>query len=872
MRLRHKLLSHLPYLLVLWILSLIVYLKTLPPSILYIDSGTIIAAAASLGISNPPGFPAYIMLAHLFTKLPGGTVLFRMELFSVLSALGVLTLTYYLLQRLISTNFWFVHGGKDDSLISLGGLRLHLGGGNTKMGRLCALGATLALAFSYQFWSQTLNTESYIFTNLLMISLLALVLTVPKEGKIGKRLVLGGVLLGIASGANPTIAQVIPSLLLGGIFFRKRISLARLVLACLIAVLVAGAVYAYLPLRASQHPFLNWGNPQTWDLFWGQIRGEGLNINDPRTNSINGFTGSWTIFSQSVGRYIYLLFVQFTPLLLPLIILGGYYLWQKNKKLLTFLLITPLTNLIFGGLYLSGNQESWFIGSYVIFSLFLGIGLKVLLGSLSNLGNLSYLRVVTLVLGLLPLLWWFPKLDRSSQVVTSEYAANLYHNLPEGSVLIGSGDFFNSLTNYQHEAAKERTDVFPIVANMWYILPWYRDNLRHQRPDLMPQELETMIKKDRFEEYNEVMNWYIRYLIDHGHPVFITPMVFRETVLAGTDAGKYKPDPQKLKAVNVGLSYRMLTPNDLLQPEEESFQYKFSDPQFFEHPPYYLERNYKAAYHILLQEYGVSYADFADHLLQNSKDLPELKPKAVEYITRAYQMAPFSGEIVNRVAIFTAMQGDLPGAIKYFKEAVNLEPNSLEARLNLAKALNSAGKSEEARKELQNLISLAEIDTVHGGASQIKAEAQAELAKITGKQLAQSIPENWKEFADKTQGFSFRYPGDWKTAASGRMITISNPGGDFSISLVAGKLAAGQQGEEWVKSSPLQFSGKIESKGLAQIPGFEAQASFWQEGGQKTLEFVLTQDSHVLHLKVGPADSKLMSTFDQIITSLKFEN
>jgi len=850
--------------LVIWLLAGAIYFKTLPPSILYIDAGTMIAAAAGLGIPNPPGFPSYILIGHLFTLLPFGSVLFRMQLLSIISALGILTLVYLLLKRLIETGFWFVVPGKKDQTNPL----------SSRVIQAISLASALILAFSYQFWSQTLNSESYILTNFLMVSLLTLVLTVPMNGKVSNlRLILGATVLGIASGTNPTIVQSLPALVLGAIFFWKKLGLKRVMVVVLIATVLTIAFYAYLPLRASQYPFLNWGNPQTPELFWGHLKGEGLDINDPRTNSINGFTGSPQIFARSIGRYLYLLCLQFTPILLPLIGLGIFYGFKKNWRLALVLISVPIVNLIFGGLYLSGNQESWFIASYIIFVLFMGFGLSLVIKALLGL-NLKSIFLILFILVLIPLMWWFPKLDRSSHITTTEYADNLYSNLPKGAVLIGSGDFFNSLSHYEYEVIKDRSDVFPVVANMWYILPWYRETLRHHRPDLVPQELEGMIKKDRLEEYNEVMNWYIRWLIDHGHPVYVTPMVFRETVLAGTDAGKYKPDAKKVKAVISGLAYRMLTAEDLLTPSEESFNYKFKDPNFYKpvcklsfqtmfsscaykNPPFYLERNYKAAYHLLLQEYGISYVTMADYFW-NNKD----SKKAAEYLGKAYDIAPFSVEIVNRMAIFAAMQGNIKQSIKFFKEASALDPAALEVKLNLAKALLSNKRGDEAKKELDYIVANAQNP-------QLKEEAQAELSKITSAQLAGSIPADWKDFASNTQGFSFKYPSDWKVSSSGGITTITAEDG-FSISFYGGKLTSGQTKESWASQTPIQFPGKLENKGAAQIPPFDAIAAYWINGGVKTLEFILNKDRGVLHLKVDPVGAKSMQNLDTILSSIQF--
>ncbi|OGE30365.1 hypothetical protein A2631_01155 [Candidatus Daviesbacteria bacterium RIFCSPHIGHO2_01_FULL_44_29] len=871
------LLPHLP-LFTLWVVTLTVYFKTLSTSILYIDAGTMVAGAASLGIPNPPGFPLYMLIGHLFTWLPFGNDLFRIQLFSIVSSLGTLTLVYFLIRKLFISDFQFIDSAKTDSKAFSLFKKLKTSTLSPGVINLIAAAASLTLAFSYEFWSQTLNSESYIFTNFLMMVIITLVIT-AKAAKRGlfNRILLVAVVLGIATGANPTIIQVVPALVLSTVFFWKFIGLKKLVLAAFLTVILTFAIYSYLPIRASAHPFLNWGDPQTVARFVGHLRGEGLDIHDPRTNSINGFTGSSAVFSESFGRYIYLMFVQFTPLLLPVLVLGAIYIYQKNKKLFLSLAIIPLTNLAFGIIYLSGNQEAWFIASYIIFTIFIGAGmglaLKVLLGITPKLK--STFLIGALVVALIPLIYWFPKLDRSGTFVSLDYADNLYQNLPENSVLIGTGDFFNSLSLYEHESVKRRSDVFPIVSNMWYILPWYRDNLRVQNPDLMPIELETMIKKDRFEEYREVMNWYIEKLINKGYPVYVTPMVFRESVLAGTDSGKLVLDKERLKAVESGLAYRILGAKDILQPDEKNFQYKFRDPDFLDKKPFYIERNYNGAYNTILTEYATSFVDLSDYFwsISDQKDpfakdvdtgkQQQVKQKSLDYLQKAYEFAPFSPEILNRIAVFTALRGDLAGSLKYFDEAVSYLPKELSIRLNLANTLYSLGKLDEAKQQFQFIFDNATTEDY-------KIEGRNGLGRIIQSQLKQAVTD-WKSYTVTNQGFKFKYPQDWTIKREGSFISLSSTDQSFKISFFAGFLPVGLSKDEWVKSSSLKFGGVIQNKGLAQIPGFDAEVTVWKEADlASAMEFILTKDQRIIHLKVKPSTSPLMSEFDKVVSSLEF--
>lgn len=87
-------------------LSAIVYLYTMPPSILWIDSGTMIAASKSLGIPNPPGFPFYMMASHLFTFLPV-SAMHSLQIFTIVFSLGLLFLVYKIILLLIQNDFFF---------------------------------------------------------------------------------------------------------------------------------------------------------------------------------------------------------------------------------------------------------------------------------------------------------------------------------------------------------------------------------------------------------------------------------------------------------------------------------------------------------------------------------------------------------------------------------------------------------------------------------------------------------------------------------------------------------------------------------------------------------------------------------------------
>src|SRR3989344_4692471 len=417
---RQPLPQHFPYFLILWILPAFVYLKTLQPSLYFIDAGATLGGAYTLGIPTPPGYPSYMVIAHIFTKIPWGTPLFRIQLFSILSALMALTMVYTFINKLFASGF---------SIYKFGGEMAHVTS-DTKHVRLSALTASLALAFSYQFWSQTLNIQSYVFTDFLMLSTLFLVFYV-KPGKMLLQLgAIAAFFITLASGGSAVmIVTTAAAFLLILIYYWDEIGVGKLCLIGLIGLIGVAIVYSYLPIRAHARPFLNWGNPQTPQLFWNHVHSAGTTFNDPITGKVVGYNLSLIEFIKAVRKYFELLFWQFTPFLLPVIGVGIYQLYKRNRRLFWILASVPLANIVYGGLVISGNRESWFILSYIIFSLFLGIGIMWMLeqglsGKREGGSKLHAALLVAIVL--LPLGWWFYKINpRSNSHALTDYANNL---------------------------------------------------------------------------------------------------------------------------------------------------------------------------------------------------------------------------------------------------------------------------------------------------------------------------------------------------------------------------------------------------------------------------------------------------------------
>lgn len=124
------------------------YRLTIAPDVLPADNGEFQLVATQLGVAHPPGFPLYVMLAHLMTQLPwANSPAFEVNLFSVIISAATLAVVHLCLYRLTKS---------------------HLAG----------ITAALALGTSTTFWAQatTANIRSLtaLFTALMIYILLTL--------------------------------------------------------------------------------------------------------------------------------------------------------------------------------------------------------------------------------------------------------------------------------------------------------------------------------------------------------------------------------------------------------------------------------------------------------------------------------------------------------------------------------------------------------------------------------------------------------------------------------------------------------------------------------------------------------------------------
>jgi hypothetical protein len=188
-----------------------------------------------LGTAHPPGYPLYVMLSHLFVKLPIGTIAYRANLFSAVMAAFACALAY-LISRQLGTGRWPA---------------------------LCAAGG---LATGYCFWTSAVFAEVYSLAAVVAALTISLLLAWGARGG-ATRLIASVAVFGLGLGNHLTIVGLLPAAMCY-VLVRDRRSLTGRVVAAAAAVLLIGvSQYAFIVVRTYQGaPYLESGAKSLGEL------------------------------------------------------------------------------------------------------------------------------------------------------------------------------------------------------------------------------------------------------------------------------------------------------------------------------------------------------------------------------------------------------------------------------------------------------------------------------------------------------------------------------------------------------------------------------------------------------------------------------
>lgn len=395
----------------------LVYLAGTCRTIYVGDSGELVAAAATLGIPHPSGYPLYVLLGKLWTLLvPFGSIAWRMSLLSAVIAASTCGFFFTLVRRL-------------------------------GISPPAATVSTLLVAFGPSFWSQANIQRVYSLNAFFVVAVSWAALEWTRSRRVGW-MTLAAFLAGLGA-SNHTfmgvfgVAVGIFAIITEPALLRRPLHL----LACVGSGLLGLLPYAYLPLRSRMDPRLDWGNPETFSAFVAVVT--------RRDFWDRAWMESPADFLVILGDYLHSLGVELFWGGAVLALAGA--LWGRRRWPVLLPLLGMAANLWVVGMHGSRSDifiwHRYYIPSYILAALLAAYGLEL---AFARWGRRA---LATAVLPLALLLIGYPRYDRSDYRIADEFSRQLLASLPPGSHLAASDDNILFVLIYLHLVEGLRPDI-----------------------------------------------------------------------------------------------------------------------------------------------------------------------------------------------------------------------------------------------------------------------------------------------------------------------------------------------------------------------------------------------------------------------------
>lgn len=551
-------------------LAFIVYVLTLAPSVLFIDSGELAADATILGIAHPTGYPLFTMVGYVFSHLPiGGTAVWRLNIMAaVFCSLGAGAMTVLVQFILTEISAVVPHRGGDKKKKSAEHAVKISDEISERAAVFGGMFAGLMLAFSQTFWSQATAVEVYALHCLLVPSSIYFFLRYCREKPMqvySKWGVLWAVTWGLSFSNHMTSILLIPAFIV--FFFMSFGWTLRSVtrgMMLLLPFAVGLAPYLYLPIRASMHPALNWGNPVTIENFIRHWTGHQYQVwmftsFDSAGKQLKYFLGDFPTEFGLMG-------------LIP-VLLGAVALYRQSKAMFVFVAILLVTCVLYSINYDIHDIDSYFLLAYFATAICCGVGAWWLIrgGSLRTIA----LPVLAMCVAL-NIVQHYKGNDESHDFMVHDYTLNLLNSLPQNALIISwQWDFFVAGSIYFQNVEHVRPDIMVIDKELLR-RTWYLDQIHDTHPDVYERSryaiepfYTSLQKFERDEPYDvdEIEAQYRAviksFIADnmHDRPIFVTGELEKDYTLG-------------FSRIPEGLAYRLYLKDEFVDVPFPSWKYR----------------------------------------------------------------------------------------------------------------------------------------------------------------------------------------------------------------------------------------------------------------------------------------------------------
>lgn len=572
--------KYYPYLTALFVF--IIYLITLAPAVMQIDTGELAAVQATLGIAHPTGYPLFTIIGFLFLKIPlPVSAIFQSNLLAALYCSGAIILFYKSFKMMLNhVQIPAAPASKEKKKKSKTIIPISPATISGYYKYFILISATLILAFNETFWRQSTSTEVYSLQALLFMFILhSAVSFFTKEKPNMKDYLILSASAALGFTNHMTTLLFIPGLIY--LFFSKtgfsKTVFRKILLMALLFTGIIIIVYSYLFIRASQNPELNWGNPFNVENFLRHVTGKQYQVwmfssVDEAKKQLAGYLASL----PSVFAYLPLIFSAF----------GLFYLYKLNRKLFFFLLITYIFSVLYVINYSIHDISSYFLLSHVILTLFAGFGIFKIFILLKEKYKSTGLAALCLT-PVLVLALNFGKVNSSGIYTFEDYTKAILKTVPQKSVVFSyQWDYFIASSYYFQKVENLRSDV-TVIDKELLRRSWYYNQMEKNSPEIIKNikpEINSFLEALKpFEQdgnfnsglleslYQAIMTKLISENIS-SRDYFIGPELFNKEI----KEGQFKL-PQGYTLVPYGLLLKVVKENKYVEGPALDFKIRFPE-------------------------------------------------------------------------------------------------------------------------------------------------------------------------------------------------------------------------------------------------------------------------------------------------------
>ncbi len=533
--------------LLVFIFVLFIYIKALPPTVWFIDSGELASVAITLGIAHPTGYPLFTLISHLFSWLPVGTEIYRNNLLSgVFCAIGAFMM-FYLMNFLLSFYSPISSESENKSLKKSG--QQKLASKESKLPDIVKISLIIftcfVLSFSKTYWFVVKLGKVYPIHVFFIITMMLVFLKGifnSKESIRGneknsssngnKYFLIFAYILGLSFSNHMTTILLTPAWLT--LFFVSTYKDPKHVLyqagTMAIFFIISLSVYTYLPIRAMENPVFIWGNPVTFEKLLWHISGKQFQVwifsgegslttffvlliilltvcitGILKYKSLNplyhffffiGLTlityfmlsGANEIVSKQFRHFFDSLWTEFGTGVILIALPGIYRLSKFNGKIYYFTLLTFFSCVIYSVNYDIHDIDSYFLLAYITISIWIGFGglyiYELVSRFLKTKGNRTVFGAVLLLVSLIGLKTNYEYNDASKDYAVEEYTMNIFRNAEPNSIIISSQwDFWLASSWYYHFVKNIRPDIVAIDKELLR-RSWYYKFIERNYPEI----------------------------------------------------------------------------------------------------------------------------------------------------------------------------------------------------------------------------------------------------------------------------------------------------------------------------------------------------------------------------------------------------